>query len=447
MRVWKKSIPLAGILACIFSCVAYGGEKFITEVDRTKQAFIKAGQNNEIWAAYYDPMNSVNIRSMDGAESLQVNSGEDKGRSGLAFDVMKEHIFTAWREKAEGKKLFFRASHDGGKTLSEPILLDDLKTEALARIEIGSNTKGNVVVKWAGEKKIDRDQYFLYAACSEDFGNTFSKPYNLTLGYDHSIHPALLVDDKGIYVFSYSHRERKKYMVFRRSADGCKTWSDPMEIKEIGTVTLFVEPVRVGNRLHVFWFNNYEEAGYVIEGAYSDDDGLTWKTTALESTRKFDTGLLRVANDSKGHIYVALHGIKDSGKQSVYMVRSEDNGATWSEMIPIRHYPSNNTRAEFLILKAEDDGTVIAAWVDFRNIRSNIYMQYSKDYGKTWQEKDMPLEEPGKANTGFYPYTNDIVNVKGKYYLLAHRYKGDDLGRTADLLLLDFSVDKGGRDK
>ena len=140
-------------------------------------------------------------------------------------------------------------------------------------------------------------------------------------------------------------------MVFRRSTDGCKTWSDPLEIKEIGTVTLFVEPVRVGNRLHVFWFNNYDDVGYVIEDAYSDDDGLTWKTTALESTRKFDTGLMKVVADSKGHIYVALHGVKGSDKQSVYMVRSEDNGATWSEMIPVRHYSSKHTKSEFLILK------------------------------------------------------------------------------------------------
>jgi hypothetical protein len=447
MGFWKRGIPFACVLVCIFSGVVSGGEKFIAEVDRTKHAFIKVGQDNEIWTAYYDPMNSVNIRSLKAEKDLSVNTGEDKVRSGLAFGIMKEHLFTVWREKAEGKKLFFRASHDGGKTFADTILLDDRKTEALPRIKIGSNTKGTVVVEWLGEKKIDSDQYHLYAACSDDFGKTFSKPQNLTLGYNDSYYPALHVDDKGIYVFSYSSVGTKRYMVFRRSVDGCKTWSDPMEIKEIGVVTLFVEPVRVGNRLHVFWFNNYDNAGYVIEDAYSDDDGLTWKTTALESTRKFDTGLLRVAYDSKGHIYVALHGIKGADKQSVYMVKSEDNGATWGEMIPIRHYPSKNTKAEFLILKAEDDGTVVAVWVDFRNIRSNIYMQYSKDYGKTWQEKDIPLEEPGKANTSYYPYTNEIVNVNGKYYLLAHRYKSDDLGKTADLLLLDFTIDKGGKDK
>ena len=189
MGVWKKGISLAVFLVCIFSGVVSGEEKFISEIDRTKQAFIKVDQDNEIWTAYYDPMNSVHIRSLKGDKDFPVNTGEDKARSGLAFDIMKEHLFTAWREKAEGKKLFFRASHDSGKTFSDPILLDDLITDALPRIKIGSNTKGTVVVEWAGEKRIGSDQYHLYAACSDDFGKTFSKPlqpYSWIRSFDSS---------------------------------------------------------------------------------------------------------------------------------------------------------------------------------------------------------------------------------------------------------------------
>ena len=74
-------------------------------------------------------------------------------------------------------------------------------------------------------------------------------------------------------------------------------------------------------------------------------------------------------------------------------------------------------------------------------------MQYSRDYGKTWQEKDIPLEEPGKFNTAFFQYTDDIVKVKDKYYFLAHRFKSDALGKDADLLLIDFSLERGGHQK
>jgi len=447
MGLWSKRILLTGVFVCILPGFVFGGEKFITEFDNGRPTFIKVDQDGGIWTTYYDVANGLHVRNVDSGKDLLITARGERSMSGLAFGALNGHLFTAWREKAAGKKLFFRASHDNGKTLAEPILLDKGETEALSRVKMGANAKGDVVVEWYGEKKIGKDKYHLYAACSSDFGNTFSEPQNLTLGYDHSIYPALLVDDKGTYVFSYSTREKKQYMVFRKSSDGCKKWSDPLEIKEIGLVTLFVEPVRVGNRLHVFWHNIYPDSGPVVEGAYSDDEGSTWKTTVLEGTRGLDTGLLRVAADSKGHIYISLHGKKGEGKETVYIVGSEDNGATWGKMVPARQYSSKETKADKLIMRAEDDGTVVAVWQDYRNIRSNIYMQYSRDYGKTWQEKDIPLEEPGKFNTGYYPYTDEIVKVKDKYYLLADRYKSDSDEGNASLLLLDFTLDRGGKEK
>jgi len=446
MGLWGKGILLAGVFVCVLTGSAFGGEKFISEVYGGKQNFIKVDQDGGIWVAYYDPKNGIHIHNAGSGIDFLLNGGKQDVSSGLAFNVLKGQLFAAWREKEGKKLLFFRASHDNGKTLSEPVLLDDGQTQALARITMGSNSKGNVAVEWYGETRIGQDKDHIYAACSSDFGDTFSKPQNLTLGYDHSIYPALLVDDKGAYAFSYSTRGAKQYMVFRKSSDGCKAWSSPLEIKEIGVVSFFVEPIRVGNRLHVFWHNFYQGVP-VVEEAYSDDDGSTWKTTVLESTRGLDTGLMRIASDAKGHIYISLHGIiKGQKKWTVYLVRSEDNGATWSEMIPIRHYPWQDTKAEKLIVRAEDDGTVVVVWMDYRNIRSNIYMQYSKDYGKTWQEKDIPLEEPGRFNTMLYPYTDDIVKVKDRYYFLVYRFK-DDTFEKADLFLLDFTLEQGGQKK
>ena len=193
---------------------------------------------------------------------------------------------------------------------------------------MGANTKGDVVVEWLGETKISGNRYHLYAACSSDFGKTFSKPQNLTLGYDHSIYPALLVDDKGTYAFSYSYSigKNERYIVFRKSSDGCKTWSNPLEIKKIGVVTLFVEPLRVGNRLHVFWL----AAPKVFLSLrarirmMTDQRGRQrfWKVQG-----DLIPDFCRVAHDSKGRIYISLHGKKGSDHESIYIVRSEDNGA------------------------------------------------------------------------------------------------------------------------
>ncbi|MEF9475791.1 MAG: glycoside hydrolase, partial [Candidatus Mariimomonas ferrooxydans] len=257
-----------------------------------------------------------------------------------------------------------------------------------------------------------------------------------------------LVDEEAAYVFAYSSKEGgKRYMVFRKTDDRGKSWSEPLEIKEIGSVTLFIEPVRIGKRLHVFWFNGYDDF-QIVEGAYSDDGGNTWITKTFEDTKGFDLGTLRVAHDRKGHIYLAVYGHwKDNEKNNVYIIRSEDNGTTWQDMTPLRRYSSQLTQAKKPDIMATEGGEVVAVWVDFRNIRRNLYMQYSKDFGRTWQEKDIPLEEPGKFNTGHFVYTDSLIKVKDVYYVLAYRFRGDlvTIGE-ADLLLLDFKLDaKGAR--
>jgi hypothetical protein len=448
MGLWSRGILFVAIIAVMLSGYAFGGEKKIMEFDSYRQYFAKVGDEGEIWIAYYDENSGIHIRNAGTGKDLLVNGGRERVSSGLEFTVVGGHLLAVWREKEGVKRLMLGGSHDNGETISEPVLVDEPENESLPRMVMGSNAKGDVVVNWHGESSPGGKKYHLYAACSRDFGKTFTKPINLTLGYRYSLYPALLVDEKGAYTFSWSTRDKKRYMVFRKTLDGCKTWSDQFEIGQIGDVTLFVKPIRVGGRLHVYWFNSYtDSSSYVIEGAYSDDDGKTWKRAVLEATRGIDAGIVNVAHDSKGHIYIALSGVKNTGeKQTVFLVRSEDNGETWSGLIPVRHYSPKNTKAEKILVRAEEDGTVVAVWIDFRNIRSNIYMQYSKDYGKTWQEKDILLEaDPGRFNTAYNPFTMEILKAKERYYLVAHRFRDDTLEQPADMLLFDFTTDGGGK--
>jgi hypothetical protein len=73
-------------------------------------------------------------------------------------------------------------------------------------------------------------------------------------------------------------------------------------------------------------------------------------------------------------------------------------------------------------------------------------MQYSKDYGRTWQDKDIPLEEPGRFNTALYAYTDSLVKVNDRYHVLAYRFKNDivNIGE-ADCPLIEFTLADGGK--
>ena len=268
----------------------------------------------------------------------------------------------------------------------------------------------------------------------------------MTLGYENSIYPVFFAEGENLYMFSDSGKKEKRFMIFRKSADGGRTWSEPVEIRETAGATVYIEPVRAGKRLHVLWLDAVDNE-HVVAAAFSDDDGQTWKSKVLDDTRGQDIGLMSVANDSEGHIYLSFSAKReDKEKPKLFVMSSEDNGDTWGKSLMLRHHPFVKTQAVNPHIIAAEKGAVVVVWVDYRNIRSNLYMQFSKDYGKTWQEKDIPLEEPGRFNTAHYPLTQTIVRIGDTYYELAYRFENDlntSAGK-ADLLLMDFKLQRGG---
>jgi hypothetical protein len=426
----------------------WAGEKTLTpdSFDRFGGTYIKADGKGDIWTAFFDLNGEINIRNAMKEKSLVVNEGRPEAPGGsIGFDVQGNNIYVAWREKAGGKKLWFRASHDGGATLNDPVLLDD-RNMPLPRIKMHSNAKGDILILYLTEATVDGSRWNLFFTSSHDSGKTFSEPRNLTRGYINSIYPILFAEGENVYMFSDSGREGKRFMIFRRSSDSGRSWSDPSEIVEIeGAV--FIEPLKVGQRLHVFW-TDVQDNEHIVGSAFSDDDGLTWSSGYLEDTRGMGIGLMRFQHGPEGRIYFAFSAIRDDiqkDKMNVYFMSSEDNGDNWEKPRRLRQHPFENTQAINPQMIAGENGVVVAVWVDHRNIRPNLYMQFSKDYGKTWQEKDIPLEEPGKYNTAHYPLQETLARVGDTYYELAYRFESDItfIGK-ADLLLIDFKLENGG---
>jgi hypothetical protein len=428
----------------------WAGEKTLgpEPFDRFGGTHMEVDEKGSLWTAFFDLNGDIHIRNALKGGDLVVNADMANSPGDIGLDVQGNNIYVVWREKAGGKKLWFRASRDGGKTLDDPVLLDNLN-EPLPRMRISSNAKGDIFILYLSEKPIFGSEHNLLFTCSHDFGKTFSEPQNLTEGYYESIYPTLFAEGENVFMFSDSGKEKKRFMIFRKSSDGGRSWSAPGEIREIGRVTVYIEPIKVGQRLHVFWLDidtlNNE---HIVGAAFSDDGGLTWKSHYLEDTRGMDIGLMRLAHDSEGHIYLAFSERSDvlsKEKMKVFMMRSEDNGDTWEKPFMLRHYPFDNTQAINPHTITAEDGVVVAVWVDYRNIRSNLYMQFSKDYGKTWQEKDIPLEEPGRFNTAHYPLTESLARIGDTYYELAYRFDNDLVSTgKADLLLIDFKLESGG---
>jgi len=411
--------------------------------NRFEGIFLQQDDKGNIWTSYTDMDGYFHMKNVSLKKDFVINDKSGRASTGFTVNRNGDALYIAWIDKTGGrKKLYFRAVAGSGDTISDPVLLDDNQTEALPRIRIGSNSGGNVYVLWYGERAVGKAKYHNYVAVSNDNGMTFSSPQNLTMGYGYAIYPTLLVDEENAYIFSYVLKDKKFYMIFRKTTDNGKTWTDPVVIKETpGTVTTYIKPLKTGNRLYVFWYCTTKQ-GPVTQKAFSDDGGKTWNSSDYDDLKGISLSYMTAASDAQGHMYFAYSGGTMGQKSNTYIIISKDQGNTWSKPISLRHYPFTTTTTVYPQIIASDDGTVAAVWVDYRNIRSNIYLQYSLDGGETWQPGDIPLEEPGRYNTSYFGYASEnFIKTGDTYSILAYRLPADDLSMgEAKLLVMKFSI-------
>ncbi len=141
--------------------------------------------------------------------------------------------------------------------------------------------------------------------------------------------------------------------------------------------------VASGSELHVIWAD-YRYPPNTSEILYrrSTDAGDTWLPFARVSHHpaSSDYPSLEV---SDGIVHVVWQDAR-SGRNEIYLERSADHGATWSDAEQLTHgsvsseTPSLEVNGRFLHL----------AWVDRRDDRSNteVYYKRSGDRGETWSD-------------------------------------------------------------
>jgi len=199
------------------------------------------------------------------------------------------------------------------------------------------------------------------------------------------------------------------------------------------------------------WLGHYGDKGeLLLEGTYSDDKGQTWKRFAIEDLRGLDMGSVSIVSDQKTNLIIALYGNRrlmdptntTNIKNNVYVVRSTDNGTTWQKPQTVRSDELRLTKAQYPVLAlGSQPGTVMLAWEDWRDIRPNVYVSYSKDYGATW-EPALPLGRPGVWNLGLDLQPHSMIGREDRFSLIAKQYKDDALSANKDYVLYSFTWDE-----
>lgn len=347
------------------------------------------------------------------------------------------YLFRPKGAMGEGwKYIIFRASYDGGRTLTPPAIINS-DFGAMEPV-VASNGEGSVYAAWYDERV---GKFDIYMNISHDYGRTWLKKdirvdINNPEGQVSSGGQRILAHGKGVWIIWVDSAKKSMKLMMRRSDDGGLTWTQP---EELSTGDNYYSPkiFMVGGRIIILWCGTHGRFYSQVRGIYSDDLGATWKQAGQTGVISSIQMEVEPVTDKSGNIYLAL-AVRDklkTGVDNVYFISSADRGLTWSSPIRLQTNKPHHTFASLTSLASDGEGRLMAVWVDYRNIRGNIYASYSKDFGKTWLQKEIQLS-PTNLNANL---PKVVAGAGGKFYVIWLENK-DDLMKDAFLKVLEVDV-------
>ena len=227
-------------------------------------------------------------------------------------------------------------------------------------------------------------------------------------------------------------------IVVSASADGGRTWGDPVTVhlggndfddKEAMVVdTRDDSPFR--GRVYVAWDSVSNSGQQTLRVASSDDGGLSFGPAVSILTAATAVGAIPLVGPGGVLHVIFLHFASSSGPifaPTVAAVRSEDGGATWGPVVVVSESLAvgvPNLRTGALPAAAVDPATgqLAVVWQDARfGFVDQVLLSLSSDGGATWSEPRRVSEGPSDAPS-FTPAVayNGRGGLAVTYYTLRH---------------------------
>lgn len=227
-------------------------------------------------------------------------------------------------------------------------------------------------------------------------------------------HPTtVLLEDGKTMLCVYPKGHGRGAIVYKRSSDGGKTWSERLPTPKSWETSLEVPTLHrvvdaAGKKRLIMWSGLYP-----ARLAVSEDDGQSWSelkpagdwggVVVMSSVEPLKTG--------QGHYMAMFHDdgrfIADKPKQTkpvtftLYKTVSTDGGLTWGKPEPIFGRTDVHLCEPGLV--RSPDGKEIAVLLRENSRRKNSFVIFSRDEGKTWTEpRELPGSLTGDRHTGKY---------------------------------------------
>jgi hypothetical protein len=225
-------------------------------------------------------------------------------------------------------------------------------------------------------------------------------------------HPTtVLLEDGKTILCVYPKGHGKGAIVYKRSADGGKTWGARLPTPKSWATSLETPTIHrvvdATGKKRLILFSGL----YPVRMAVSEDDGKSWGE--LKPIGDFG-GIVAMASvvplKEKGHYMALFHDdgrffTKDPAKKvpgfRVFKTVSTDGGLTWGAPEVIAKHP----KAQWCEPGAvrSPDGKQIAVLLRENSRKFNSFVTFSDDEGKTWSEpRELPGALTGDRHTAAY---------------------------------------------
>lgn len=460
---WKKLKASAGAMLLVLAIVgstmimwsmadAHAGEAGLVKAHWKaivhKPSMVKIGDSEAVLYTAEDGK----LMFQSGGRTTHINSGGTEGvvveRSLLM--VQGNALYVAWRElysekgKPGGHVLKFRASRNGGASFDKSI--DMVKTEGtpLGYFDLKVGSEGELLLAWS---HASRQEAGIYLAVSKNGGKkwrtakvpeSWVETHKTAETKNDGKDAAKTPEPKVVYgaprLFQMLHHGNQLDMAWiepnpdggvrirsSTSTDQGGTWGKPQTMVAAHVINQF-RLVRHQDRSYVFWTGQQEKEPvvYTLNGAALNMKGQ-WEAikTQPKLYSAFDFQVNVAANDKfTNMIFTASYRETVNAVEQVYTLSFDTATQTWNEPQLLASNKPRFTSAMLPEMAARVDGTVVVWWNDYRNVRGNVFMDVSRDFGKTWLKQDVPVSPSAAYVKAYGLKLDDDGNVFG--YWLEH---------------------------
>lgn len=345
-----------------------------------------------------------------GAQLVRMDeTAQVRGGTSYQLQLQDQHLHAVWWSHENAKNLYMTSSTDLGRHFAPVTTIND-SHGVLPFFSLLQGPQGVLGVTYQDERNQGYQTYFNR---STDYGRTWPKPDQrldvpLTEGRGTFVQEPQSVESGTVWVSAWvdavNSAEQTSYRIIsRRSEDAGLNWSPPTVVHSSGTTISSLKVRALGNTIVI----GADAHGSGIIAYTSQDQGRTWRGTGYLAGTGFKLGTEGANNSGLDLSIVGNHAVfvwmQDRKPEKTKIMRASlDIGqATWIGTVQrLDQKAHDNTRSISPVVLAGSKGPVVAAWVDYRDIRPNVYVSASFDGGESWSAPK-PYLKPGEVSAGW----------------------------------------------